>query len=328
MGWKLRLAATLMLILVSPIVSANQLPAGWKTYENTEYGFTVAYPTDFTFLSGRLDYDAQGSYLPVCDLSTVACFIDNSNDYRNTNFSAAGVSVNIIRDARTETGCYTINTGIRRIQKITINGIHFHYGLTGQVGTSHSEGGPVYRAFRDGVCFEVAAGIAAVDRDVTDPPMNEFNHGKVEQRLDEIVHTFRFTGPVVDGPGWKVYNDSVCGARFEYPDADTVLTDSESGITCAMHFEDHGRRYSLSAKSNLNNHDALEAWLKLAGYPGLAGVEPSSKSQLWSEYKAGPYFYIFGQVTLYTLNVSDTSGHPLDPEGDRIFSHFLHSFRP
>ncbi len=335
-----KLAGVLSLFIVActGLVDASDVPAGWQSYESREYGFALAYPKkSFTYHSGGLDYlDIKlSSYIPLCDPSTVACFIYEGNEYKGTNFSGASVSVNILRDRRTQKECSQIDTGSDAMREKTINGIHFYYGETAGAALGHWQGGPIYRTLHDGVCFELAAATSSVDAQAIYPPTKQFESQKLDEDLDAIIQTFRFVGPVADGPAWKVYNNSYCGGTFEIPDRDEMVTDTEysngkftSGeISCSSHFEDHGRRYTFSAKVNLQTQDALEAWLKSSDYPRIDRADVVERARYFTKYRAGSYYYIFGQSTLYIFSISDTSGHILNPDGDAIFSHLLRSIK-
>jgi hypothetical protein len=334
-----RIAGALVLFIAATTgpLPASERAAGWQAFQNRDYGFALAFPKHFTNYSSGLDYvEAIRSYIPICHENAVACFIYNGNEYQGTNFESAGLSVSVLRDRRTENACNAIDAGSSEIREKTINGTRFHsYDVVGEA-SSHWIDTHAYRTFKDGVCFEIFASIAGFERLVAEPPPKPFDPVKLKQELEEIVHTFRFTGPVVDGPDWERYSDNSCGGSFEYPDTDTIHTDIEysnwttnsNEITCAWHFENHGRKYSLSAKVRLDNWTALEAWLASYGFPDLSKATVVGKSEYFTEYKAGFHYYVFGRGTLYILSVSDDSGHILNPDSNRIFMHFLRSFKP
>ena len=62
------------------------------------------------------------------------------NQYGAPNLEAAGLSVNVLRDRRTEKECNRIETGSDPVKTKTINGIHFHYGMTGGAAGGHAKG--------------------------------------------------------------------------------------------------------------------------------------------------------------------------------------------
>src|SRR5260370_23361010 len=101
----LTLLVTLATINSGVGVAANA-PGGWNVHRSADYGFVIAYPPDFKSYSDLLE--AQRSYIPVCQSESIACFEYNGNEYEGTNFEAAGVSVNILRELRTEKECYKI----------------------------------------------------------------------------------------------------------------------------------------------------------------------------------------------------------------------------
>lgn len=325
---------TLLTLASNAVPQAPKLH--WRTYQSSDYGFTIDYPASMKFFSGHPSVtDAQLSYIPICDESTVACFEYDGEEYKGTNFEAAGLSVNILRDARSEQDCNTIDTGDFPTKRKTINGVIFHYGTTGSAGLSHGEGGPSYRAFYQNVCFEIAVGIAETSLGAYDPgTIKSFHSAKLEKLLDEMVHTFRFTGDVKDGPAWKVYHDVMCGGDFEYPDIDTVVVTIEyanerfnsDALTCSRYFDHGGRRYTIANKGNLNNEYWLNAWLKQAGYPDLSKARLISKETLYAEYDAGLYYYIFGQTNVFILSLSDEKHTPIPPAGDKTFVHLVNTF--
>jgi len=344
MKWNIRLGGaifrtllahfTVFAILSGLGVAVNPTP-GWRSYRNSEYGFTIAYPKEFKFYAGRPDYqEAQLSYIPICDRSTVACFEYNGDKYGNMAFAVAGVSVNILRDKRTEQQCAEIDTGSFPIKEKTINGIRFRYGETGGAATSHWIGGPTYRTYREKICFELVAFITGTSSAAYDEgTVKEFDSSKLSKVLNGIVQTFRFVGHAVDGPGWKPYYDSSCAGFFEYPDtADVVKTiqnkarwDSDE-ITCEEYFTAQGSNYTVAAKSGFPGPLSLNSWLEKHGYPGLKSAHEEASTLYTKTYKAGPYYYIYGQTTVFIFSVTDTKHKAMDAEDDPMFRHFLRSF--
>jgi hypothetical protein len=310
----------------------TDVPAGWQTYRSTDYGFTIGYPASMLFYSGHPDHN--------CDITTVACFYYNRREdpqTDGTNFSYASLSINVLRDRRTKQDCDKIDSLLHPPPKTeTINGIKFRYGITGDAWTSHYKGGPTYRTFHQNVCFEIAVGIEEVSTGAFDPgTIKTFDSAKLERLLDEMVHTFKFAGTVKDGPAWKVYLDSICGGVFEYPEGDTVQRTIEPSnarfdsneITCSQYFTHHGLDYTVAVKANLKDKARLESWLKSSGYPDLSKASVIARSKYYTEYKAEPYYYIFGQASVYILSVSDAKHRVIVPHDDRVFSHLLGSFK-
>ncbi len=309
---------------------------GWRTYRSPEYGFTMDYPASISFYGSHPDpAEMKGSYIPICDQTTVACFEYNGNEYAGTIMEAAGLSVNVLRDFRTEQDCNDIESHSIPTKTEIINGINFHYGIIGSGGLGHGEGGPSYRALYQNVCFEIAVGIAVTSARAVEPGIKQFNDEKLNETLDEMVHTFRFIGDVVDGPAWRVYRDGGCGGSFEYPDGDTVVKTIEysqaryysNDITCSQYFSSNGRDYTVAVKVQIQDASQLNTWLKSSGLPDLSAAQVVSKSTSWTEYEAEPYVYLFGQNRVFILSVSDSEHRAITHEDDHVFSHLIKSFR-
>src|ERR1700693_1729658 len=323
--------------VLTTICRAGNVPTSWQTYRSPDYGFVIDYPANMTFYPGHPDYDeTQLSFIPICDTTTVACFQYNGSEYEDTTFKAAGLSINVLRDMRTEQDCSKIDTGSSPIKTETINGIKFHYGTTGEGATSHGKGGPAYRAFYQSVCFEIASAIAATNIGAYDPgAIKQFNSTKLDELLAKMVHTFKFAGPLKDGPGWKVYYDNMCGGVYEYPEGETVQTTVEysdarffsDDIACSRHFAHDGLDYTVAAKVNLKDKNAFESWLKSSGDPDLSKARLVGSSKYCAEYNADSYYYIYCQATAYILSVSDAKHAVVEPRGNPVFRHWLNSFK-
>jgi hypothetical protein len=329
-------ALVCLALLATTCRAALPTDAGWKVYRSPDYGFTIGYPSNISFYAGHPDLkETQLSMIPICDETTVACFEYNGN-YERTNLEAAGLSVNVLRDRKTEQDCNKIDTGSYPIETESINGIKFHHGKTGSVATGNSEGGPVYRAFYQNVCFEIAVGTAWTTAVTDDPGHNKpFNPVELEKLLDRMVHTFRFVAAVKDGSGWKVSDDSGCGGSFASPEGERIQTIKEYSqvgyyshdITCSRYFTHNGLGYTVDAKVNLRDKSQLESWLESSGYPGLTKARIVTKSKYFTEYAAEPYYYIFGQGMVYILSVSDAKHRATVPHNDPVFTHLLESFK-
>ena len=320
----------------APVHQPAHTPAGWRTYSSPEYGFNIDYPASMASFGSHPDpAEMKGSYIAICDTTTVACFEYRGHEYDGTNLESAGLSVNMLRELRTEKDCYDFGEKSAPVMIEKISGINFHYANTGEAGMNQSEGGPAYRAFYQNVCFEVAGGIAEVNPGVFDPgTIKVFDSTEMDALLLKMIRTFRFTGDVADGPSWKVYNDGACGASFEYPDKDLVEKTIEpqpgfdsADFSCSEHFADGGKYYAVGTKAKLKDADALNIWLKSENFPDLGSAQVVTKSSRWTTYHAEPYYYIFGHGRLYILSVSDSQHRVTAPDGDRVFSHLLNTFK-
>jgi hypothetical protein len=321
------------------VTTPGKLPGNRQSYSNQNYGFTLQYPENFTHCAAGLaycDFTSQ-PYIPVCDHNVVNCFVYAGREYEGTNFEGAALSVNVLRDKRSEQECNKIDVGPQQIKVKTINGTRFSYAMAGGVGLGHFGGGQKYRTLYDKVCFELAANISETSFANFDPgTIKKFDSTKLEKDFDAIINSFKFTGPVADGPAWRVYMNTEVGGTFEYPDGVTVVKSVEysnerfysNAITDSTYFADHGLNYFVDAKSNLGGIGAVDFWLKLQGYPDLSKAAEIRHSKLFAEYRAGDYRYIFGNGTLYILGASDQQHHVVAPPNNTVFRHFVNSFKP
>lgn len=333
---KLHIAVFVSSLLLTAACFAGD-KEGWRIYHSPDYGFSIRYPADMTFYPGHPDYgETQLSYIPICEYSTVACFEYNGKEYEGTNFEAAGVSVNVLRDMRTEQACGKIDTGSSPVRTVKINGVTFHWGITGEGLMSQFKGGPTYHVFHQNVCFEIVAATAQANMGAFEPGAVEaFDSARLDALLDKMVHTFKFETKVKDGPRWKVYYDNMCGGIYEYPEDETVQTTIEysqddyysNDITCSRNFKRQGRVYTVEVRVNLKDKNQLNTWLTSSIYPDLTKARLIVSSTRCSEYRAGTYYYIFCQGAVYILGVSDVKNRIVDPDNDAVFTHLLNSFK-
>jgi hypothetical protein len=313
--------------------------AGWQTYRSPDFGFAIDYPGNMTFYPSHPVEPPELSMFPICNF-TVACFQYNGDAFKETAIQAVGVSVNVLRDTKTESDCTRIDNGAGPIKTTRIHGTLFAYGDTDEAGGGHSEGKTEYRAFYQHVCFDVAIVVAERDMGPEDEkdegyhPVNAREWRSIMGDLDRMLHSFAFVGPVKDGPDWEVYSDNECGEAFEYPAGATLQRRVEfskealnsGNIACEESFEYRGREYTLAVKLNLKDEGALSGWLTSSGYPGLEHVQLITKGNGYSEYGNRTYTYIFHPRELFIFTVSDESGTALVSEADKVFAHFLSSF--
>jgi hypothetical protein len=311
------------------VLSAAQQPPGWQTYSNPDYGFTISYPTDIKlYNSARGESPESPSlYISICSETSVTCLGYSGTDYQGTYLKGAGVAINVLRDAKTEKDCH---------------GIRHNISYAAGHGSSHSTVGNSELKFYQNVCFEIAPLIATGGPDDFDPgSVKEFKPERLRQLLDQVVHTFQFTGAVKDGADWKVSSDGYCGGSFEYPAGDTVRIvaqhwndpDNAQRIRCSRVFTHEGRTYTLAAKPTSAAGDELKSWLQSSGYPTLDNAEVVGTSP-HTDYAAPPYYYVYeqrkwayGWRMLFIFSASGPDGRPVAPGDDPIYRHWLASFR-
>ena len=157
---------------------------------------------------------------------------------------------------------------------------------------------------------------------------------RILDEMDRMLHSFRLTGPVKDGPDWKVYSDDGCGHAFEYPASATLRKVAEYSnasfnsprIACEQAFSYNGQTYRVAVKVNLKDVDALNMWLTSSGYPDLTHVRLIAQGDRFTQYSDGTFTYIFTAGNVFIFTVTDERNQLTSTDGDRIFTHLLGSF--
>lgn len=324
-------------LLLTTASCAWAAPAGWQTYRNTEYGFTIAYPSDGSFTSGHR-VEPQHSIIPVCDDTAVACFEYNGHAFDHTIIQSLGVAVMVLRDRQTEAECGEIYG--RPVKQVEIHGTRFDFAETGDAAAGSSEGVSRYRAFQQYVCFEVALVTAQSDISPTQydeygiHPLDPNVLRAVQADMNQILESFVFKGPVRDGADWKLYWDVNCGDRYEVPAGATVhevISDTPvvlvmPTVTCEQSFAYRSRIYTIAAKVNFSSEKQLNDWLISYGYPGLDQAMRRGAGVF--EYRAATMSYFVMRGRLYLFAVSSGNGKAEPMTNDPVFKHLLGSFRP
>jgi hypothetical protein len=137
----------------------------------------------------------------VCDEETVGCLEYNGHAFDNTPIETAGVGVDILHDKTTEQQCLASDSDFEPTGKQLIRGVRFQAGHTSDGATSHSGGGPAYRAFHGRLCFEIHAWFTQYDVGPGDYEEEGLKHEdpaamkRIMANMDKVVHTFRFLNP-------------------------------------------------------------------------------------------------------------------------------------
>lgn len=341
MNWRrTRQAMAAALLFAATAAWARSKSAEWQTYRSPDYGFTIEYPSSMTMYPDRPVKAPEHSMFPVCDW-TVACFQYNGDAFQSTPIHSAGVSVNVLREETTEAGCNRIDATSQAIRTTRINGTLFHYADTGEAGLGSGRAVTAYRAFHQGVCFEIA--LVFAQSNVGEQDMEDLGWKQVDPRamrgiqrdMDKMLHSFAFVGPVADGANWNVYWDSGCGGTFEYPSQvqiEKVVEYSPTAqhsqtLTCEQAFTFHGRIYSIGVLVTLRDERVADKSLVASGYPALEQMSIVAKGDQFTEYSDETRTYIYARGMVFIFSVTDENHNLLQSTGDKVFAHFVKSFR-
>jgi hypothetical protein len=324
--------------VISLCASAAAERGGWQTYHDSDYGFAIDYPTDMRHYSSHPVEPPELSMFPLCRDAT-ACFQYDGPAFEHTGTQAAGVSVNILRGVKTEAECGTIDTRSAPIKTIVIHGKSFVVTQDDEAGGGSGISYTMHRTFYQHVCFDVTVAMAytnltAADDDEITRDVDPKEMTRILDEMERMLHSFRFTGPVKDGPDWKVYSDNGCGHAFEYPAGAILRKIAEfSGdsfnsprIACEQAFSYNGRTYRVAVKVNLKDVGALNMWLTSSGYPDLTHMKLIAQGDRFTQYSDGTFTYIFSARDVFIFTVTDEDNRPISTDGDRIFTHLLGSF--
>jgi hypothetical protein len=130
--------------------------------------------------------------------NTFACVAYPSERFRNKpEFGKAAFFVAKVADATSAVGCRQDPQGwvIDKREDRRLNGIPFRVFHTSDAWMSHSEAGEIYRAFHNGVCYEIGIQQVFVSAGAFDEPIARFtkeDQAEVDRRLREALRSFRF----------------------------------------------------------------------------------------------------------------------------------------
>jgi hypothetical protein len=152
----------------------------------------------------------QAGYIPLCGVATyasvvAACVIYRSEQYEGTNFSGASFQIGYIAASHTAEACRSLHTtpGNRpdfyiKPQQPTkfINGVKFVHGVFGGAAMGHYSDMDFYRAFHNGVCWELSVLLTTTEFASYEPgDIREFTPAddqRVKGDLNKIVNSFKF----------------------------------------------------------------------------------------------------------------------------------------
>ncbi len=167
-------------------IGNNQI--GWKTYSNSQYGFSLSYPADYIFSESN-----NGGFFN--ELNIFELFIHVPNGYqKGTDFSIGAVNVMV---SPSISKCYS-SDGVNEDMTSTkiINGKSFKYNprqplddsaMGGQVGSWS-----MFTTVEKGQCYRIEKQVGYRNsRGFKDPPYPpHFDEQKANSDLDNIISTF------------------------------------------------------------------------------------------------------------------------------------------
>jgi hypothetical protein len=317
-------------------------PVGWRTYNSPDYEFTIEYPGNGSFTAGYR-IEPQGTMMPVCDDTSVACFKYIGHALDDTVVVSQGVSVNILRDRKAEDDCNDIERVDGPVTSVVIHGARFHHGEFSGAAGGRGERVSSYRAFHQAVCFEITLVTvqAGVGREQYEEeglhPVDKKALRAVQNEMNRILHSFTFTSQPRKKPSWNIYVHSLCGGSFEFPAGAKIhdeapltcvtsfSTPTTRGATCEQSFTARGRVYTIAEKVDFHNPDEINEWLTASALPGIGRATNVDNRIL--VYRSSDLAYLVIRGQLFFFSLEDTTGNSSSVHHDLLFERLVKSFR-
>jgi hypothetical protein len=172
----------------SPIVADIIAGVPNTIYANTQFGFTLQYPSVAT--SSNVDY---GGYLPLTQTS-IASFTLPRSMFAGTNLGEAGVYVGSTSTPSIVSQCLQASkeNGETLVGTSTINGVDFMEATSTGVGAGNIYEETVYRRLAGNACLEITELLHSGNIDnYPSGAVVQFDKATYQGILDAIVHTYQ-----------------------------------------------------------------------------------------------------------------------------------------
>ncbi|MDE1967184.1 MAG: hypothetical protein KGI45_03930 [Patescibacteria group bacterium] len=175
----------------SDISTDATIPAGWKTYTNDQYGFSIDYPSSDFVVATDLPHSQTMTYMGTCTRNAILCYLGPGTD--NIPLDAASVAVStdpsvIMQD------CNAPNGHADTRQQVTISGVTFNKGDISEAGLGHHLWANSYRTYHNGSCYEIDIRIESHATPNNSEASQQFValRNQLTQELENAVSTFKF----------------------------------------------------------------------------------------------------------------------------------------
>ena len=173
------------------------------TFAAPDGAFRFEYPSNFQVCTNvNLEPCHYAAFMPVCSEDALVCILYPRQEFKDTNFGAAGFEVvEVLQHGTTPDECVTPHTGHQFLLSAEhptelIGGVSFVHGTRDGAAMGHTNDTEVYRAFHKGRCFQLSVSETETTPDTSSgPPMKTLTPAqerKIEQVMSHILHSFRF----------------------------------------------------------------------------------------------------------------------------------------
>lgn len=170
-----------------PTTTPPTTSSATQTYKNGTYGFEFQYPVNMVFVTPNYTLLQD----KILELQIPG------NDYPDTNFGDAAISVSA-SFAPSTSSCLALDLPISNGFKVQrdINGVTFNVATSTEAAAGNLYDSTIYRALVGGqLCVELKETIHTGNiANYPSGTVSEVNKKVVQNQLDSILNTFKFTG--------------------------------------------------------------------------------------------------------------------------------------
>jgi hypothetical protein len=174
--------------------------AGWQTYTDSTFPFSLSYPSDFALASNLTTSQQRqvGSYMGACPVGSAYkelneigfCYIGNKTA---DGFEAAALDIipNISTSIQDCQKTQQNNNG-QFTSRQTVNGVIFYKDNLADAGLGHYQSIDSYRTYYKGACYTINLKIDS-DRGTLEQGLSTDFVSIMRSKLESIISTFKFT---------------------------------------------------------------------------------------------------------------------------------------
>lgn len=180
-----------------PTSTDNISLASSTVYRNDTLHLEARYSAPMVLLDTTSSIATSG-YIPVCDPDqTAVCFVYPESALPHRNFSGAGLAIGALTSDTSTSTCLALHNGEQSASgTVWIDSSMFTVYPFGDAAMSHYSVGNNYRAFRDGVCWQVTTRVNTTNFDVYEPGMIDrfttSDEAVVQSAINNVFESIKF----------------------------------------------------------------------------------------------------------------------------------------
>jgi hypothetical protein len=172
----------------------------WKNYKNTQYGFEIFYPPQYSFNEGASQRFNVGEFF-VGSGQNIATISLPENSYPGTNYFDAFLTISVSPAGISEASCRQAQReGDSQITNLTnpetINNVTFYRGQTSGAAAGTLAQSRIYHAFVVDKCHEVTLNL--FEGNIGNYPadsVSQVDENDVFSKLEAVLKTIKITSP-------------------------------------------------------------------------------------------------------------------------------------